>query len=129
MMILNWWGIKGVFHSQCELFVPSWSGLWIGRRGKKLWNLILSCVIWSLWYERNRAKFEALSPGFQKFAYSLRIRVGIWAKEILEVVGFSPLDLATNMEDFFRKSTVGVNGVIDVLFALFFCFSILSFWW
>ena len=54
------------------------------RKRIKMWNLALGCAIWSLWYERNKVKFEGGGgvPDLQKFLYILKIRVGMWAKEI-----------------------------------------------
>ena len=94
----NWWGIHGVFHNRCGKFIIEWYGLMKGRKRKKLRRLILGCVIWSLWYERNKTKFEMSSPEFHNFVHTLKIRVGIWAKEILGCAGFSPQDFIHNID-------------------------------
>lgn len=98
MMIFDWSGIRGVLHSRYEDFVIHWRGLWVGRKWKRLCKLILSCMIWSIWYERNKAKFEATTHDLHKFAYVLKIRIGIQAKEILGMVGFSPQDFTNNLK-------------------------------
>src|SRR5688572_5799379 len=67
MHILDWWGIKGVLHEQCENFVLQWNGLMVGRRRGKWRLMILSCVIWSLWFERNKAEFEEYTPNSNLF--------------------------------------------------------------
>ena len=62
MEILNWWGILGVLHKNCGKFCNEWSGLMKGRKWGKLWNLVLGCTIWSLWYTRKKVKFEIPRP-------------------------------------------------------------------
>ena len=78
--MLEWWGLSSVLHNRCGNFSIEWLGLVKSRKGRKLRGLILGCGIWSLWYERNKIKFEIDSPELNKFAYSLKIRVGIWVK-------------------------------------------------
>ena len=64
-------------------FVLAWYGFLSNRKRIKLWNLVLRCVIWSLWFERNKINFEGCVPDLQKFLYTLNIRVRVWAKEII----------------------------------------------
>ena len=89
--ILRWWGLSAPLHNQCSSFCLQWQGLVRGKKNRGIWILILGCVIWSLWYERNRIKFEGKSPNQQKFVGSLKIRLGIWAKEMLEFSSGSPI--------------------------------------
>lgn len=83
MDILRWWGVSGVLHNNFESFVLAWSCLVPRRRRGKLWLLVQGCTIWSIWYERNKLKFHNGVRDFGRFIYSLKIRVGIWAKELL----------------------------------------------
>ena len=62
--------------------VIAWHGFFSNRKRIKLWNLVLGCVIWSLWYERNKVKFEGCVLDLQKLLSTLKTRVGVWAKEI-----------------------------------------------
>ena len=62
MEVLCWWGISGVLHKDCGNFCVEWNGLMKGRKWGKLWRLILGCTIWSLWYTRNKVKFELAPP-------------------------------------------------------------------
>lgn len=83
MEILKSWGIIGVLHDSCNKFISEWFGLMRSRKWKKLWSLILGCVIWSLWYMRNKVIFDSCELDFHKFMYTLHIRIGVWAKELL----------------------------------------------
>lgn len=75
MHMLDWWGFKGALQNRCEMVVADWNGLMKNQRWKKLWNLILGSVIWSLWYERNKSKFEMRSQ-FSKSSST------IWKSEL-----------------------------------------------
>ena len=91
MDLLNEWGILGVLHKNCENFCDEWSGLSNDRNRRKLWNLVLGCTIWSIWYTRNKVKFEMAPPEQRKVIYSLKIRIGKCAKKMLGYEGFTPL--------------------------------------
>ena len=83
MTVLRWGGISGVLPSQCIPFIQSWRRLAPGRRRGKLWSLCLGCVVWSIWFERNKVKFEDRSPDLGLSIYALKIRIHTWAKELL----------------------------------------------
>ena len=91
MEVLDWWGILGVLHKNCGDFCVQRNSLMKGRKWGKLWKLVLRCTIWSLWYTRNKVKFEMVPPDQGKASYSLKIRIGVWAKELLGYVDLSPL--------------------------------------
>ena len=84
MEILKWWGISAVLQNRCKSFGIEWLGLVKVRKCQRMWGLVLGCVIWSLWYERNKIKFENTPINMHKFVYYLKIRIGIWAKEMLD---------------------------------------------
>ena len=96
MDLLKWWGIKGVLNKNCRNFCVEWNGLIKDRKKGKLWKLVLGCTIWSRWYTRNQVKFEMVPPDQGKASYSLKIRIGIWAKEMLGIGGLSPLPSSTD---------------------------------
>lgn len=98
MEILNWWKIQGVFHNCCDRFIVEWGGLLKIKKRKKLWNMILGYVLWSIWYERNKIKFEAKAPDYLNFVYNLKIRIGVWAKELLGFEVESPLNFVHNLD-------------------------------
>ena len=83
MEILKWWGIEAVLPNRCQIFSAQWFGLVKSKRLRDIWGLILGCVTWSLWFERNHIKFERKIPNLNNFVLSLKIRIGIWAKEML----------------------------------------------
>ena len=97
MHMLQWWGLSGTLHNKGKNFCIEWLGLVKNRKRRKLWGLILGCVIWSLWYERNRIKFDEASPNINNFVHSLKIRIGIWAKEMGGYPGWSADDVTYNI--------------------------------
>lgn len=98
MEVLKWWGINGALQNSCGKFTVEWGGLLKPKNWKKLWRLILGCVIWSLWFERNKTKFKMHTPVFNHFVYSLKIRIGAWTQELLGLKVISPHDLVHKLE-------------------------------
>lgn len=95
----------GVLQNRCGDFVLAWNGLLADRKMIKLWNLVLGCVIWSLWYERNKAKFEDYEPNLQRLVFTLKVRVGMQAMELLGYRDCSPLEFMNNIEDITNKGS------------------------
>ena len=77
MKILEWWKISGTLHNQCIIFSAQWFGLVKNRHYRKLWGMILGCGIWSLWYKRNKIKFDKGSPNIHNFVFMLKIRINM----------------------------------------------------
>ena len=99
MEILKWWGLSAPLHNQCTKFSIQWFGLVNGRKHWDIWALTLGCVTWSLWYERNQVKFEMKTPNLQIFVLSLKIRIGIWAKEMMGSSAYAP-NVIYNIDSF-----------------------------
>ena len=99
MEILKWWGLSAPLHNQSSKFCMQWLGLINRRKHKDIWILILGCVMWSLWYERNQTKFERKTPNLHNFVLSLKIRIGIWAKEMMGSATGAP-NVIHNVESF-----------------------------
>lgn len=97
MEMLKWWGISGVLQNQCREFILAWIGLMKRKKWKKIWKLILGCVLWSIWYASNKAKFEAIFPNLQHFIYSIKIRIHVWANELLLYAGHTQHDFIHNL--------------------------------
>lgn len=97
MEILDWWGIIGVLQNQCEDFITAWLGFMKCRKWKKIWMLILGCVLWSIWYARNKAKFEDNHHDFHRFVYSLKTRIHVWAKQLVACAGPTQHDFIHNL--------------------------------
>ena len=101
MHMLEWWGLSGTLHNQGIYFCLQWMGLVKHKKRRKLWGLNLGCLFWSLWYERNRIKFDNASPNINNFIHSLKIRIGIWAKEMWGYPGWSNEDISYNINSIF----------------------------
>src|SRR5688572_24177079 len=83
MKILEWWGVSGVLFNECATFTLTWKSLVPKRCRGKLWYLIMGCVIWSLWFERNKIKFENGSCDPENLVNTVKARVRVLAKELL----------------------------------------------
>lgn len=90
MQVLEWCNIQGVLHRDCGSFVDQWKGLLLGRKWRRVRLLLIGCVVWSIWYERNEIKFQGKSPNLHQMVASLKCRVGGWVKEYMGVSCFSP---------------------------------------
>ena len=98
MEILTWWSLSTTLHNRCHNFCSQWLGLLKLSKARKFWGLTLGCVIWSLWFERNQIKFNHKTPNLRNFVQSLKIRIGIWAKEMLGYKSFAPQNVIYNID-------------------------------
>ncbi|CAO2835995.1 unnamed protein product [Amaranthus hypochondriacus] len=98
MMMLDWWGVSGVLHKCCAAFMLSWESLRPKWCKGKLWKLILGCVIWSLWFERNKLKFDHGVCEAKKLVDTIKIRVGVWATELLGLEASQTTLFAYNLD-------------------------------
>lgn len=105
MDMLGWWGFQGVLQKWCEDFLLAWNGFMKIRCCRKLWALIGGCVIWLLWYERNKVKFEMRPPALHIFIYNLKLRVGLWARELLGYGAVQPHVFIDNIEAVYQWSS------------------------
>ncbi|XP_057520830.1 uncharacterized protein LOC130801085 [Amaranthus tricolor] len=112
MDILKWWGLSAPLQNQCSKFSMQWLGLIKGRKHRNIWTLTLGCVLWSQWYERNQIKFERKAPNLRNFVLSLKIRIGIWAREMLGSSGL--FDPEMNYVGCFLFTTLGAYVYILV---------------
>ena len=97
MNIVEWWGLSTGLHNQCQIFSIQWLGLVNSRKHQRIWGLILGYGKWSQWHERNKIKFNMMTPNFHRFVYSLKIRIGIWAKKMLGYNGSAPQNSIYNI--------------------------------
>lgn len=97
MEILEWWGIRGVLQNHCSDFVLAWRGLVTKKKWSQLWLLVMGCIIWSIWYERNKVKFEDHEPKLQKLVFLLKVRIGVWTKELLGYRDCSSIEFVHNI--------------------------------
>ena len=88
--------------SKTNVFTIACRGMLLNRKRSKLWNLILGCVIWSLWYKRNKVKFENKTLDPHNLFQTLKIRVGIWAMEILDLDVVQSLVISHNIDAILR---------------------------
>ena len=55
--VLQTFGISWVFPDRViELLFGWWN--WFGKSSSGVWNLVPSCLMWTIWRERNRRTFE-----------------------------------------------------------------------
>lgn len=83
MKVLQWWDVSGVLPNRCVPFMIAWKTLAPRRSRGQVWSLILGCVLWSLWFERNKIIFNNGVPEADYLFHTLKIMVGVWAKELL----------------------------------------------
>lgn len=72
-----------MLQNQCTPFALSWISLKPRSCNRNLWLLTLGCTIWSIWFLRNKIKFEGGSVDRNRFFNTLKICVRTWAEELL----------------------------------------------
>lgn len=96
----KWWGTSSVIHEDPSIMMESWNNIVSPRRKfkKKFWNSLFFVIIWTIWYERNLAKFQGKHLSLSDIQYDVKLRLGFWIKcyapsfpyLVLQVVCSSP---------------------------------------
>ena len=58
VQMLQAFGIQWVMTGSMASLVSCWSN-WLGKFASNIWNMVLGCLMWVVWLERNRRSFEA----------------------------------------------------------------------
>ena len=65
--------------SQVSEVLLGWSN-WFGKRSSSVWNLIPSCVMWTIWRERNKRTFENQETPVAKIIELFFISLYDWSR-------------------------------------------------
>ena len=52
--------VKWVFPEILKEVLASWRGSFVGKKRKKIWDVIPLCIFWTVWKERNRLTFRGV---------------------------------------------------------------------
>jgi hypothetical protein len=74
---------------------------WFGKHDSGVWNLVPSCLMWTLWTERNRRIFEDKSSSMDQLKGTFVNSLFDWAR----VWGLTQSSLVTDFADNLRSSS------------------------
>lgn len=89
-----------------------------GRRHYNLWCCTFMCIIWSLWFEQNKIKFEGGSISWVLFWDIINSRIALWTKGIQSRVPYSYWDLAYNFTTVIHQHDFGIAGCVSLLICI-----------
>ncbi|KAK2654101.1 hypothetical protein Ddye_013957 [Dipteronia dyeriana] len=55
---MAWWGIVGCFSNVVNDWLSNWIGLYPSFKSERVWGLMFSVVVWTIWETRNQLVFE-----------------------------------------------------------------------
>ena len=61
-----------------ELLFGWWN--WFGKKSSGVWNLIPSCLMWTIWRERNKRTFENMETPLAKVIELFSVSLFDWSK-------------------------------------------------
>ena len=79
LQMLQAFGIQWVMPGSVESLVSCWSK-WFGKYALDVWNMVLGCLMWDVWLERNRRSFEVLKRTLDQLQALSRNTLFEWAK-------------------------------------------------
>ena len=79
LQMLQAFGIQWVMPGSVESLVSCWSK-WFGKYASDVWNMVLGCLMWDVWLERNRRSFEVLKRTLDQLQALSRNTLFEWAK-------------------------------------------------
>ena len=53
---------------------------WLGKHNSNIWNLILGCLMWIVWLERNRRSFENMEKTLDELKVLCQCSLFEWAR-------------------------------------------------
>jgi hypothetical protein len=72
-------GIDWVLPSQVSEVLFGWWN-WFGKRSSGVWNLIPSCLMWTIWRERNKRTFENQETPLAKLIELFFVSLYDWSR-------------------------------------------------
>lgn len=71
------------------------------RKIRFLWFVIVHCIFWSVWLERNNRIFNDLAESNDEFWEKIKFRVAIWTTKLKEFNHFLISDIARDWKFLF----------------------------
>ena len=53
---------------------------WLGKHNSNIWNLILGCLMWIVWMERNHCSFEKMEKTLDELKVSCQCSLFEWSR-------------------------------------------------
>lgn len=75
------WAIPGSVEGLLHWWSAGKSKHWVSR----LWEIVPSVVLWSVWRLRNECLFKGAQPNCDDFCEKMKVQIALWVKWSLEV--------------------------------------------
>lgn len=98
MKISRWWGILLIIHRDPIVNIKSWQSLMKKRKLKPLWNTVFHAMIWTIWNERNKIRFEGSPINWEWFLEKVKFRICLWIKECQKQTPYGISQMMTSMQ-------------------------------
>ena len=79
VQMLQVFGIQWVMPGSVESLVFCWSN-WLGKFSLDIWNMVLGCLMWVVWMERNRHSLEAKEKSLVQLQALCQSTLFEWAR-------------------------------------------------
>ena len=79
VQMLQAFGIQRVMPGSVESLVSCWSNR-LGKYASGVWNMVLGCLMWVVWLERNQRSFEVLERTLDQLQALSQNTLFEWAK-------------------------------------------------
>lgn len=94
---LNLAGISWTMPNNTTSLLSSWNNGGANIKQKKWWKVVLACIWWVIWKERNARVFENRPSSYQKIKLNCFLLFHFWCKESYREDVHSLLDLPEKM--------------------------------
>lgn len=86
-----WWNMSNFMHKEFIINILSWE-LMVGSGFKRdVWNCLFFNIVWTIWYEKNQAKFHDQKFKHDRVLQDMKTRLGNWIKYFFHGYPESPL--------------------------------------
>ena len=82
-LLFSLFGVNWIISGSVRDMLLGWKGTFVGKRRKKVWQTVPSCLFWTVWKARNRIVFEEDVLSIQKLKYLFLFL--LWSKTKLSI--------------------------------------------
>lgn len=97
MGVCRWWSVSVVLHEDAIANFRAWRALLQGKQKGEWWSMLFFTTIWSLWFNRNKRKFEGTEMDVGMMIEEIKLRFCSWLKSFYPKSPYASVQIQQNV--------------------------------